>query len=173
MSIDVGKWYHSKRGHLCRAELLHQDGSVTVTSHYTGNKVKLHAEEVKYLKETHEPNTPIGTALQIINSEEKNEYFDLYKKYKHVIPGSIYKVQSTNKSVKEKVFKVDGKTRVKTIKTSTASATRCKIKCQTPKCKNTRDIKIQDAWSVKFCEECRKAKKREYLKTFLKHKKNV
>jgi hypothetical protein len=170
--FDVGKWYRSKRGHLCRLELLHQDGSVTVTSHYTAHAIKINSEESQFLTETEPPETPAGTAMQLIKEEQKDEYFDMYKKYKHIVPDSIYCVKNIGqKSPTEVSFKVNGKTRVKKVKSGIKGATRCKIHCQTSGCKNTRDIKVQDAFQVTVCVECKTKKKKETLKAFLGKKK--
>ena len=171
MLINIGSWYKSKRGHLCRAELLHQDGSVTVISHFTGNKILLDPEQVSHLRETDQPDTPIGSPMLGTNTKTMDDHTEVYAKYRHIVPDSIYKSQSTHKVVEEK-FEADGKLRVKTTKSGEVGATRCKIKCQTPKCKNTRDIKVQDAWVTKYCEVCMKIRRKESLKKFLKNKKN-
>ena len=165
--VEVGQWYNSKRGHLCRVEMLHPDGSITVTSHYTGNKVKIWPEDLKFFHETQEPKIPIGTALQIIEQEQKDEYFEIYTRYPHIIPDSIYKVQVNIRGPRETTFKSDGKTRVKKIKSSHKGATRCKIKCQTKKCKGIRDIKVQDAFQVNTCEECSIKRRKEKLRAML------
>ena len=75
--IEIGKWYRTQRGYLCRAELLHQDGSVTVISHYTGNAVCIDANKVPFLTETDSPETPPGTAMQLIREEKKDDYYSL------------------------------------------------------------------------------------------------
>ena len=171
--LEVGHWYNSKNGYLCRAEMLHQDGSITVTSHYTGNKIKVDVDQAKHLKETDEPSVPPGTALKIIKDEDKkiDKSFHLYQKYPHIVPDSIYKVRTTNKPVKEIAFKEEGKIRIKSVKHSSGNVTRCVIQCQTKKCKNTRDIKVQDAWAVTTCEECTKRRRKEKLKEFLAQRK--
>jgi len=172
MIVEVGVWYKSKRGHFCRAELLHQDGTMTVTSHYTGNQIILQPGEVEHLTMAkEEPSTPVGSPLQIVKCDE-NDYSDLYTKHRHIVPGSIHKVLGTNKTMEEK-FEADGKMRIKTIKSGAVGSTRCEIRCQTRKCKNTRDIKVQDAWVAKYCEACMKLRKKAALKAFLQKRKDA
>lgn len=168
--VELKQWYKTRRGSICRVELLHPNGCATVTSHYTGNKVKVYPDEIEYFVKVDEPDTPPGTALRIIKDENENqdEYFGLYKQYRHLIPGSIYKVNMVfNRGDKHEVFKVDGKIRVKCVKAKIKGSTRCKIQCQARGCHNTRDIKVQDLFQVTMCEDCKKKERRRKLKEFL------
>lgn len=74
---------------------------------------------------------------------------DLYKKYPHIIAGSIEKADVGHiiKGGKGNAFKSHGKI--------------CVIKCDAklPGCVRTRIINIQDARQVKYCVECTKNKR--------------
>jgi hypothetical protein len=112
--------------------------------------------------------------MQLIKEEKKDNYFELYKKYPHIIPDSVYFVKATGqKGATEVAVKIEGKMRLKKVKSGVKGATRCKIRCQTPGCKNTRDIKVQDAFQVKTCMECKNKKKQENLKEFISKKKKT
>lgn len=162
----VGSWYLSKRGSLARIDELLEDGEVLVTSHVTGNKIKVPPEQLLFFKPADEPDTEPGTLL-LENSDSDivpnttNKYSDMYTKYPHVIDGSIYRVK--NISNKEKKFVRGKKTKIK-------GQVRCKIECIL--CGNERDIKVQDAFQVKYCLDCKNKKKRKNLDKFLKNKKN-
>jgi hypothetical protein len=175
--IGVGEWYYTKRGHLCRVEKIDNRGHVFVTSHYTGSLVELYPEsgQIENFTPAPEPDTLPGTAITMSGSSEDNgkcgQYDKLYEKYPHIVHGSIYKVQKTNALVKEKLVKEDGRHKLKKKKNDARGETRCVIKCQTPGCKNTRDIKVQDAFQVKLCEDCKKKKRKKNLKKFLSKKK--
>ena len=173
--IAIGEWYHTKRGHLCRVEKIDADGGVWVTSHYTGNLLNIwpNSGQLEQFLAAPEPDTAPGTAMVTVGSENGGsiEHDWIYEKYPHVIPGSVYKVKDNVKSKDEMEFKkVDGKIRAKTKKKVQKAATRCKIACTTEGCNNERDIKVQDAFQVKVCIECKSKKRRKNLDKLLEKK---
>jgi hypothetical protein len=181
MILEVGKWYNTKRNFLCVVDMIKQDGSVTVRSHLTGNYIDITKEQVEFFTEAEEPNTEPGVALmgeESKKSNESGEYDHLYKKYPNIVKGSIYKVQSiasnANHTEELHYVNVNGKKRakIKKQKKTAKGATRCLITCQVDGCNNTRDIKIQDAFQVKTCDDCKNKKKKANLKKFLKRKNN-
>jgi len=170
VDIAIGKWYYSKRGHLCRADDRLDDGTYVVTSHYTGNRISVSENEASFFKEAEEPATSPGTAIALqVASKTKNEDFDhLYEKYTNIVPGSIYKVQTTANKKRDDFVKVEGKMRVKKGMMLAKGSTRCKIFCII--CGKERDIKVQEAFQVKYCEECKGIQKKKNLKKFLDKK---
>lgn len=164
----AGSWYRTKRGNLCRAESLDEDGTVFVTSHFTGNLVPVPREQVLFFTSAEEPDTECGTML--IESKESDKgteentsaFSTIYSKYPHVVPGSVYKVKNVA-STKDEPFIRGKKTKIK-------GQVRCKIRCQEDGCENERDIKVQDAFQVKKCLDCRSKKKKKDLKKFLDKK---
>jgi len=173
--IIIGEWYHTKRGHLCRIEKIDTDSTVWVTNHYTGNLVNIwpDSDQLEHFVAAPEPDTMAGTAMVTVGGENggPSEHDWIYEKYPHVIPGSVYKVKDNVKSKEEMEFKkVDGKIRAKTKKKVQKAATRCKIACTTEGCDNERDIKVQDAFQVKVCEECKSKKRRKNLDKLLEKK---
>jgi len=167
-----GEWYKSKRGHLFLVDTVHSDGTIMVTSHYTGNAFKLNSDQLPFVKgPVNPPKTAPGTAItENIENQDINGFSHIYDKYPHVVPGSVYKVKNTSASDKEEFIKIKGKLRVKKDKSNIKGATRCKIYCQETGCSNTRDIKVQDAWQVTRCLECNKQKRKAGLKKFLDKK---
>jgi hypothetical protein len=181
MTIEVGKWYHTKRDFLCLIYILKQDESVIVQSHITGNYIFVPKEQTAFFKKAKKPDTEPGIALMDKKSEKANisgEYDHLYLKYSNIVAGSIYKVQSTASNAQHteqlEYVNIDGKKRakIKKNKKTAKGATRCLVICQVEGCSNTRDIKVQDAFQVKKCDECKKKKRKKDLKKFLKSKKN-
>lgn len=173
---EPGRWYNSKRGSLCLLEELMEDGSAKARSHFTGNLVEVPPNQLLYFTHAEDPGTPCGTMLVQNgengvngNSEEIARYSDVYTKYPHVIPGSVYKVQ--NIGTKESMPQWERKRKGK--KVEIKGQVRCKIQCQEPGCSNERDIKVQDAFQVKKCEACRDKKKKKNLKKFLDKKKKA
>ena len=158
-ALMIGEWYYSKRKHLCRIEKI-SSNVVEVTSHYTGHLCSIPLEDTKYLEKAPEPDTAPGTAIMETVEEDVKQYNSIYEKYPHVVEGSIYKVKNNigNKDT-EQTFKAEGKLRVKIKKGSVKGATRCKINCVA--CGTERDIKIQDAFQVRFCLECKKKIKKD------------
>ncbi|KKM81525.1 hypothetical protein LCGC14_1328910 [marine sediment metagenome] len=174
MIVEPGKWYNTKRNYLCRIDSISQDGTAWVTSHYTGNKMKVPEKQVKFFMIAEEPDTLPGTAvMEAVNTESaQNEYNTLYTKYPNIVQGSIYRVQANVKTKEEiEEFEVDGKKRHKFKKKIAKGSTRCLVICQMEGCFNTRDIKIQDAFQVKQCIDCKKKKKKLELTSFLTKKK--
>jgi len=172
--IAIGEWYTTKRGHLCRVEKIDADGSVWVTSHYTGSLLRIwpNSNQLECFTRAEDPGTQPGTAL-VSNSDinGNGEHDWIYEKYPHVIPDSIYKVKDTSSSKEDMEFKkVDGKIRAKTVKKTKKAATRCRIRCTNEGCKNERDIKVQDAFQVKVCDECKAKKRRKNLDKLLAKK---
>ena len=173
VKLKVNHWYISLKGAICRIDEIPNEGDILVTAHYSGSRINVPREQTKYFKETKKPDTEPGT---VITSKKPNENKltnneTIYKKYPNIIKDSIYEVQSSVKPV-EQIVKVNG--RVTIGKTKAAKgATRCKVKCQTPGCKGIRDIKVQDAFQVKFCTKCKDTQKKENLKKFLKKVKAV
>lgn len=171
---EPGRWYKSKRGCIILVDEIRENGDVIAISHVTGNKIAVPPEQVIYFTPTEDPGTPCGTIMvtgeDASGSTSSNGagYSDLYSKYPHVVPGSIYKVQ--NVSGTDGIPTWERKRKGKKI--SIKGQVRCKIICQEPDCKNERDIKVQDAFQVKKCEACRDKKKKKNLKKFLDKKKD-
>ena len=154
-NLEIGEWYTSKRGHIFRLDDINKDGSVIVTAHTTGNKISIPEEETEYFTITDEPKTAPGTFLASSESKSPKDIkkeTNTYEKYPHIIPGSIYKVKNSSPD-KKGSFK---------LKTSVRGATRCKIRCK--ECGAARDIKVQDAFQVKFCVDCKKKQRRAKTK---------
>ena len=170
LKLKVGDWYLSKRGALCRVDEIPEEGNIIVTAHYSGSRLKIPREQAEFFKKTSKPTIEPGTmALNSIPKKKIEDYDSLYEKYPHIIRGSIYNVKSVMAN-KEELVVIDGKSRLKKNKVA-KGATRCKIKCETTKCKGTRDIKVQDAFHVHHCDECREVIRKENLKRFLEKKK--
>lgn len=172
---EPGRWYRSKRKCLVLLDELKDDGSVVGISHVTGNKVSVPPEQVIYFTPDEDPGTPCGTILVTGEDAENatstnggggSSHFEMYDKYSHIIPGSIYKVQ--NVSGTDGIPAWERKRKGKKI--SIKGQVRCKIRCQEPGCNNERDIKVQDAFQVKKCEACRDKKKKKNLEKFLDKK---
>lgn len=183
--LQIGEWYKSKRGHLCLIERMKKnrygDEVVVATSHSTGNLIEIGIDSGQlehFVGPVPAPDTLPGTAIfgsgeTKENGEVLGKYTHIYTKYPHVIPDSIYKVKNVgNKKEDEEIVWVNGKPRAKKQKMSIKGAVRCEIQCQIPGCKNTRDIKIQDCFQVKFCVECKGTKRKKELKKFLESKKD-
>jgi hypothetical protein len=165
---EPGRWYKSKRGYLVYLEELVEDGSVKARSHTTGNIVDVPADQVLYFTLAEDPGTPCGTML--VNGEAsgsaadvkvQDQYSHVYDKYPHVIEGSVYKVKNVT-NTKNEPFVRGKKTQIK-------GQVRCKILCEI--CGAERDIKVQDAFQVKICLECKSKKRKKNLKEFLDKKK--
>ena len=174
MGLEINKWYYSKRGHLCRVDEILDDGNLVVTSHFTGNRLAIPPYQAKFFTPAKKPNTEPGTAIirqafKVCKDAEGHEFDNLYEKYKNIIPGSIYRVQSTSGPTVEKLVKTEGKLRLKTTKVASKGCTRCKVTCIM--CGGERDIKVQDAHIVKYCEQCCKTQKKNNLKKFLAKRK--
>ncbi len=196
--VEIEKWYKSKRGHLCMVTELAENGNIFVTSHFSGNTVKVYAEHVLFFIPAEEPNTEPGTILMDSDDSQRtaeiiSKYNHYYTKYPSVIPDSIYKV--TNVSNKDMETKEEretdaamkkargnriraaeslGITEKQIVKRLSADKKapikgqiRCKIQCQENNCNNERDIKIQDAFQVKKCLDCKNKKRKKNLKKFL------
>lgn len=171
MNIEIGKWYLTKGGSICRVDSIMENELIKVTSHFTGNSVCVPKEQYVNFVETEEPQTEPGLEIVKIDknkqkSSKTEKQEDLYKKYPHIIKDSIYKVAITtsqNADV-EYVKGVGNRLHKKKIKKNSGGATRCVIKCQTDKCKNTKDIKVQDAFQVQHCDKCKEILKKEKLK---------
>lgn len=170
---ELGKWYRSKRGHLVLLEELVEDGSIIARSHFTGNPVKVPANQVLYFTPAEDPGTPCGIIMMENKEDEDNspkeiiKYNNIYNKYPHIIIGSVYRMQ--NISTKDNTPQWERKRKGK--KLQIKGQVRCKIRCQEPGCNNERDIKVQDAFQVRKCESCRDKKKTRNLKKFLNRKK--
>jgi hypothetical protein len=167
VKIKVGHWYLSKKGALCRVDEIPEEGEITVTAHYSGSRIKIPHAQAEFFTETSAPDIGPGMArMSSIPKKKVENYEALYDKYPHIVKESIYIVKSMVTPT-EQLVKIDGKARLKKNKVAKGS-TRCKIKCQTHGCKGTRDIKVQDAFQVKFCDKCKSAKKKDNLEKFLK-----
>ncbi|MCK5614244.1 hypothetical protein KAR91_70920 [Candidatus Pacearchaeota archaeon] len=172
--IDVipGAWYLSKRNHIAQAIELLESGGIMVLVHTTGNKVEVWPEQIQHFRKTKEPNTPAGTFMlecdeneTVNNTKEiqiQDQYSHVYRKYSRVIHGSVYKVKNVTNRRNEPF--VRGK------KTTIKGQVRCKINCEI--CGSERDIKVQDAFQVKLCLECKNKKRKKNLKKFLDKKEN-
>ena len=167
---ELDKWYLSKRGSLIIVDELIKDGSIKARSHFTGNLIEIPPNQVLYFTPGEDPGTPCGTMLVQGNGDsginnnvkEITKHNNVYSRYPHVVPDSIYKVKNIT-SKKEELF-VRGKK-----KTIIKGQVRCKILCEI--CKAERDIKVQDAFQVKLCLECKNNKRKKNLKKFLDKKK--
>lgn len=172
-----GNWFLSKNGSLCRLDALPKNGEwfAVVTSGFTKNQLKIPAQEITFFTPTNPPTdkkneedeklkAKIAERLRL--KEDKNakkavekaakkvekqlqkeadgvsvnapkqpkpvkDDNTFYQKYPHVIHNSIYFDTEVNKK-------------------------KCKIKCT--KCGNERSIKVQDAFIVKLCLDCKNAK---------------
>jgi hypothetical protein len=167
MDLKVGDWYHSKRGSLCRVDEVPDTGYITVTAHYSGLKLQITKEEASHFKEAPKPCTEPGTIKIKTKKTPKiiKKHNRAYERYPHIIKDSIYTIVGNMVST-ERVIYVDGRPKIEKDKVA-KGATRCKINCQTPGCKNTRDIKVQDAFQVDCCQECQDIRRREKLEKFL------
>ena len=94
-------------------------------------------------EEKNREQTEARTVSEVFNEGSMTKHDHIYQKYPHVIADSIYK---TNTDDKKQI--------------------RCKITCKT--CGNERDIKIQDAFQVKLCLDCKGKKKKKETAKFLK-----
>lgn len=160
-TLEYGNWYATKRGFIIKVEDLHDDGQAKVISHRTGNPIVVSANEISQFTIVEDPGTPCGTIIGDggeIKDSMNSSYNGLYIKYPHIVEGSIYRVQSVgsnNNSDEKAIRKRRGH------KTTIKGQVRCKILCQEPGCKNQRDIKVQDAFQVKKCDECKKKSKKK------------
>jgi len=178
--LEVGSWYKSKRGFILKivdiAPKQHNKFDkreyAHSISHGTGNIVFVDEEQVSWFTLTEDPGTPCGTMLvgdqktdehTPAKKQELIKYDDIYSKYPHVVPGSIYKVQNISQ---EKAPSWERKRKGQ--KLSIKGQVRCKIICG--KCKGERDIKVQDAFQVKLCLDCRGKKRKTELNKFLAKK---
>lgn len=171
MILEVGKWYKTKREQLCRVDTIKQDGYAIVQSHFSGNFTIVPPDQITFFKEAETPDTAPGTVIAPkteITKVETEKHESLYDRYPNIVAGSIYKVQATTRppqAAPELIVRDDGKTRIKKKKLEIKGATRCLVKCQN--CDNTKDIKVQDAFHVKLCDECKKKNKKKQLNKFL------
>lgn len=163
--VVEGCWYKTKRNCLICVLKLNEDGTIIVESHLTANRIIVPQEQYVYFTLAEDPGTPSGVKL-LESTESKvmgtvggiNRYNSLYDKYPHIIKNSIYTMQNINREGTPKWEKKrEGK------KTQIKGQVRCKITCQSPGCNNERDIKVQDAFQVKFCEQCKTKVKKENL----------
>jgi len=165
--IVEGEWYKSLRGHLFVVSFVKPDGNVVGVGHMSGNTITIPPEQVAKFTKAEDPGTACGTmvsnesANNAVARVSKND--NLYAKYPHIIPGTIYQVQNVSS---EKLPEWERKRQGK--KLEIKGQTRCKIKCID--CGEERDIKIQDAFQVKTCLNCRSAKRKKQLTSFLKNK---
>jgi len=167
VKLKVGHWYLSKKGYLCRIDEIPEVGDISVTAHYSGTRIKVPIEQAKFFTQTSTPDIRPGMArMTNIPKKKVENYESLYEKYPHLVRDSIYIVKSMVTPT-EQLVKIDGKARLKKNRVE-KGATRCQIRCQTHGCRNTRDIKVQDAFQVKFCDKCKSAKKKDSLEKFLK-----
>jgi len=180
MSVEQGQWYNSKRGHLCHVESVNQDGSIVAISHYTGHSIDIPKEQVEFFSEAKAPETACGVAMidgaSDVDTATSAKHNSMYEKYPHIVPGSIYKMKDNIKSKEDMEFKkIDGKMRAKTIKKdkTKAAATRCVVRCTMEGCTNTRDVKVQDVFQVKACEDCKNKKRKKNLDRMLEKKGKV
>jgi hypothetical protein len=164
--IEAGMWYTSKRGSLFKVKELHEDGWITGISHLTGTEVKIPPEQVYWINPADEPDTEPGMLLMGGSSDDTekangvaHKYAHLYNKYSHIKPGSIFRVKN---------IKGDDTPNWKKKKIQIKGQVRCVIVCE---CGNEREIKVQDAFQVKKCIECKKRKRRKSLDKFLEKKK--
>lgn len=164
-------WYETKRKCLILLKSRKDDGCVDVISHQTGNTITVPPSQIIHFTPSSDPGTPCGTI--ITGAEDTNNgsmldkvNVDLYSKYPHIVQGSIYKVQNISGTDGTPAWerKMKGK------KINIKGQVRCKITCQEPDCTNERDIKVQDAFQVKKCEECKNKKRKKNLKKFLDKK---
>ena len=159
--VEANKWYKSKKGALIRVDQVNADGTVIGTSHFTGNIIRVSADEAGFFTPTDAPETAPG--MMIVKEKKENNPINesTYAKYPHIIPGSIYRVKNIQSQEKEATAYVRNK------KISIHGAIRCKIRC---KCGKERDIKVQDAFQVSRCLDCVKADKKKKLDKMLAEK---
>jgi hypothetical protein len=144
--------------------------SIVVTAHYSGSQLTIPKSQAEFFKNAPSPKTKPGSAVCEHTLDDEENFEEMYDKYPNIVRGSIYRVKSNVKAPSEKIVKIEGKIRIKTGKIA-SGATRCIVTCQSKGCKNQRDIKVQDAFQVKYCEECKRRIRKENLKEFLKKKK--
>lgn len=167
--ITPGEWYHTKRGRLVICKKLMECGCAIVTSHYSGNDILLRGDQLIYFKKTSSPKTPCGTMLinnpndstsrvttRYIKESTQKKHDAIYKKYPHVIPGSIYQAKSIRKDVVKQYEK-----KVFNKKSKILGQTRCKIACI--HCGAERDIKVQSCFNTKICLDCKAAGKKSKI----------
>lgn len=165
--VMVGAWYKSRAGHPVLIDSLCEDGSVKIISHSTGNILEIPPYQVIHFTLSSDPGTPCGVVIVEndveLDVKQNSVNTDLYVKYPHIVAGSIYKMQNMTSSSTIPAWerKRSGK------KINIKGQVRCKIICQKPGCSNERDIKVQDAFQVKVCDECRKRKRKKNLNEFL------
>lgn len=178
--LEVGEWYKSKRGYVVFVEDINRKPKSKDTKEYahvrvhtTGNILYLSEEQVSWFSKTEDPGTPCGTALlQHTESELTSisgksstisKYDHIYTKYAHVVNGSVYRIQNV---AQDKTPTWEHKRKGK--KLNIKGQVRCKIECQN--CGQERDIKVQDAFQVKLCLDCKGKKRKKNLKKFLDKK---
>jgi hypothetical protein len=162
LTVTPEAWYLTKRNYIILVKTLLDNGSIAAISHKTGNKVIIQPEEIIYLKSTTDPGIPCGTFIATIKSNVRGNINKInkinasdskaYSKYPHIINGSIYRVENTNSGTKIQKWE----RKLNNQKVVIKGQVRCRIKCQRPGCVNERDIKIQDAFQVRFCADCKK-----------------
>lgn len=157
--LQIGSWYTSKMGALCKIDGIHEDGSVDVVSHSTGKKIAVPKEQAEHFTPTNDPKTPVGLLLMKEEDVKHKDYTKTYEKYPHIIKGSIYCMKDVGAEIKDLMIRKQ--------KVTIKGSTRCKILCA---CGKERDIKVQDAFQVNQCEDCRGKKRKIKLQKMLKER---